>query len=75
MFINLLIISSILIAFSIAGLAISMLIKKSGKFPDTHVGHNKEMKKLGIGCAKTLDVGCHSTEDFPGCSACRSEKF
>lgn len=58
-----------------AGLGIRMLLQKSGEFPDTHVGHNKEMKKLGIGCAKTIDVGCHSTADFPGCGACRSENI
>jgi hypothetical protein len=70
MFLNLLILSIILISISLAGLAIRMLIEKSGKFPDTHVGHNKEMKKLGIGCARTIDVGCHPTDDFPGCAAC-----
>ena len=73
MFINLLIISAILIALSLAGLGIRMLLESSGKFPDTHVGHNKEMRRLGIGCAKTVDVGCHPTDDFPGCSACRKD--
>ena len=70
MFVNLLILSAVLISLSLAGLAIRMLIESSGKFPETHVGHNKEMKKLGIGCARTIDVGCHSTDDFPGCAAC-----
>jgi len=72
MFIKLLLISAVLIGFSMLGLAVRMLLHPSGKFPDTHVGHNKDMKKLGLGCAKTIDVGCHSTADFPGCSACRS---
>ena len=25
------------------------------EFPDSHLGHNKEMKKRGIVCAKTMD--------------------
>jgi hypothetical protein len=72
MFINLLIISAILIGLSMAGLGVRMLLQTSGRFPETHVGHNKEMRKLGIGCAKTIDVGCNPTDDFPGCSSCRT---
>ncbi|MBM3420495.1 MAG: hypothetical protein FJY11_05100 [Bacteroidetes bacterium] len=74
MFFNILIISAILIAFALAGLGIRLLLEPSGKFPDTHVGHNKEMKKLGIGCAKNIDVGCHPVGDFPGCQACGSKE-
>ena len=44
------IIVSLLLAFSFVGLAIGVLVK--GKFPETHVGRNAEMKKLGITCAK-----------------------
>lgn len=37
------------------GLAISMLIKKGGKFPNTHIGSNKYMKSNGVTCAQTFD--------------------
>lgn len=44
-----------LISVAFFGLAIQIVLKKNGKFPDTHVGHNREMKKRGIVCAKTFD--------------------
>jgi len=49
------ILAIIIIAIAFAGLAITLLIKKKGQFPETHVGHNIEMKKKGIVCAKTQD--------------------
>ena len=44
------IIVSLLVALAVIGLAIGVIVK--GKFPETHAGHNAEMKKLGITCAK-----------------------
>ncbi|GET30887.1 hypothetical protein [Prolixibacter sp. SD074] len=44
-----------LVSLAIFGLAIQIVLKKNGKFPDTHVGHNREMKKRGIVCAQTFD--------------------
>lgn len=45
----------ILIGVAVAGLAIRIIIVRGGRFPDTHVGHNKEMRKRGIVCAKAFD--------------------
>lgn len=53
MFLNLLILSVILVAFAFIGLAINILFKKDGKFPETGIGHNPEMTKRGLKCAKT----------------------
>ncbi|MBN2742339.1 MAG: hypothetical protein JXR39_00430 [Marinilabiliaceae bacterium] len=36
-------------------LAIRILIRKNGKFPNLHIGSNKEMSKRGIYCATTQD--------------------
>jgi len=44
-----------LVSLAIFGLAIQIVLKKNGKFPDTHIGHNREMKKRGIYCAQTID--------------------
>jgi hypothetical protein len=44
-----------LVSLAFFGLALQIVLKKNGKFPDTHVGHNREMKKRGIVCAKTFD--------------------
>lgn len=39
----------------VVGLAIQILFKKGGKFPDTHIGSNKYMKANGVTCAQTFD--------------------
>ena len=70
MFIKLLILSSVLILISVAALGIRMLVLKGGRFPQTHVGQNKEMRKRGIKCAQNIDVGCNPSDKFPGCSTC-----
>ena len=70
MFLKLLFITVLLLAASFAGLAISLLIKKNGIFPNTHISQNKAMKSRGISCAQHNDVGCHPTDDYPGCSTC-----
>lgn len=45
----------ILLGIALIGLGITMLIKKNGKFPETHIGKNKAMKERGINCANTTD--------------------
>jgi multisubunit Na+/H+ antiporter MnhC subunit len=51
------IITAILIGLSMLLLGTQILLKKKGKFPETHVGHNKDMRKLGISCAKCENAG------------------
>ncbi len=48
--------SLIIVAISMAFLAIKILLKKNGRFPDTHVGHNAAMRKRGITCVQTMDA-------------------
>jgi hypothetical protein len=48
-------ITALLVGIAFIGLGITILIKKNGKFPETHIGKNKEMKKRGIHCANTTD--------------------
>lgn len=45
----------LIIAISIALLAIKVIIKKNGRFPNTHVGGNKEMRRRGIKCVQSQD--------------------
>ena len=45
----------VLVAIAIAGLAITILLKKGGKFPNTHVSGNKYLKQKGIYCSQTQD--------------------
>lgn len=55
MFIIVLVISIILIGLSLIGLGISILVKKGGKFPETHIGKSRAMKDKGITCVNTTD--------------------
>ncbi len=45
----------LIIAISVALLSITIIIKKNGKFPNIHIGGNKEMRKRGIKCAQSQD--------------------
>ncbi|MFC0876061.1 hypothetical protein ACE01N_05685 [Saccharicrinis sp. FJH2] len=44
-----------LVAIAFLLLGINVLFKKKGKFPNFHIGGNKEMAKRGIYCATTND--------------------
>lgn len=50
-----LLLTLLIIAISFVLLAITIIIKKNGKFPNTHVGGNKYLRKRGIGCAQSQD--------------------
>ncbi len=63
-------ITVVLVAIALVGLAVGVLIK--GKFPDTHVGHNPDMKKLGISCAKNEASLCQGRKESGGCEGCCS---
>ena len=45
----------LIIAISIALLAIKIILEKNGRFPNTHICGNKEMRKRGIGSAQDQD--------------------
>jgi hypothetical protein len=70
MFIKLIIISLVLVALAMAFLGIRILLKSNGRFPDTHVGHNREMQKRGIKCARETDTGCVPSDITGGCMTC-----
>jgi hypothetical protein len=52
--IKVLFLTVVLVIISVIGLAFNLIFRKHD-FPETHVGHNKEMKKKGISCVKTFD--------------------
>jgi hypothetical protein len=70
MFLKLLIISIFFMILVFAGLGIRMLLKPGGRFPDTHISHNAEMKKRGITCAQKTDVGCTPSDENSSCCSC-----
>lgn len=70
MFVKILLLSLIFLAIAAVAFGIRMIIRPKGRFPELHISGNEEMAKRGISCATRTDIGCHSTEGFPGCAAC-----
>ncbi len=61
--IKVLLISIVLIAISFILLGVrvlfeKLLFNKAGKFPITAIGHNPQMKKIGVTCAKHDEKKC-----------------
>ena len=46
------IISIILLGIGVFGMCFNIIFRKDGKFPDSEISHNKELKKKGLMCAK-----------------------
>jgi hypothetical protein len=67
MFLKLLIISAILLGISFIGLAFRTLFVREGQFPETSIGKNEEMQKLGITCARHDELNCHHVNGTGGC--------
>ncbi len=44
-----------LLGVGMLGMAIQILLKKGGKFPNIHVGGNAHLKREGVHCATTQD--------------------
>jgi len=51
---EIILLASALIGLAFIGLAFNIIFRKK-PFPDTHISHNKNMRKLGIVCAQTMD--------------------
>ncbi len=52
--IKVLLLSLLLVGIAFLGIGFNIVFRRK-KFPDTHIGGNKEMQKRGIYCAKTTD--------------------
>lgn len=37
-------------------MAVTILVKKDGKFPDGEISHNRELRRRGIVCAKEEEM-------------------
>ena len=78
---ELLIASLILIALCVFGLCFNIIFRKDGKFPETEIENNMEMRKRGIKCAKEEEIricgkkdkdGNTVSCDEGGCGSCAS---
>jgi hypothetical protein len=67
-FLPLLFVISVLMGLSLLGLGLQTFFSSKKKFPETHIGHNKEMRKRGIYCSKTqqkmIDKGIMKGQNF-----------
>ena len=73
----------ILVGLCVFGLCFNIIFRKDGKFPETEIENNKEMRKRGIKCAKEEEMklwgkkgadgnsGC----DDGGCGSCSSREI
>ena len=73
----------VLVGLCVVGLCFNIIFRKDGKFPETEIENNKEMRKRGIKCAKEEEMklwgkkgadgnsGC----DEGGCGSCSSREI
>ncbi len=45
----------VLVGFGVLGMCFNIIFRKNGQFPQTDVGSNENMKKLGIRCMREED--------------------
>lgn len=72
--------SVILVSLCVFGLCFNIIFRKDGKFPETEIENNREMRKRGIKCAKEEEIklwGKKNPDGTPvcddgGCSSCSS---
>ena len=60
----------VFIGLSVFGLCFNIIFRKNGKFPETEISRNKEMRKLGIKCAKEDEMNLWGRKrggQTPGC--------
>ena len=72
MFLEILIISIVLISLSMMGMMLNILVRKKGRFPEFRVGHNRAMRQKGISCVKHDEIRCHNErlKQNQGCAGC-----
>ena len=71
----------LLVGLCIVGLCFNIIFRKDGKFPETEIENNREMRKRGIKCAKEDEIkmwGRKGPDGKPecgegGCSSCGSD--
>lgn len=56
MFLTVLLASLVIVSLAFLGLGLNIFFRKNGKFPDSEVGTNPNMKKMGLTCAKQDEI-------------------
>ena len=61
----------VFVGLSVFGLCFNIIFRKNGRFPETEISRNKEIRKLGIKCAKEDELkmwGKRNGKSAPTCS-------
>ena len=78
---EILIAAVLIIALCVFGMCFNIIFRKNGKFPETEIENNVQMRKRGIKCAKEEEMrlwGPKKADGTPecsegGCSSCGSD--
>jgi len=72
MFLKLIILSLVIIAFSLLAMSFRIIFSRRAKFPVIEIGKNPQMKKLGIRCPRTEEalISKGKPSDYAGCVNC-----
>ncbi len=73
----------LLVALCVLGLCFNIIFRKDGKFPETEIENNREMRKRGIKCAKEEEMKIWGKKgdngapecDDSGCGSCSSREI
>lgn len=76
MFIELLLLVLGLMSLAVLAMGFNVFFRKNKKFPQSSIGGNKEMRNLGLKCARHEEIKCRRDVDRSpatesvGCSDC-----
>jgi len=63
----------ILIGLCVIGLCFNIIFRKDGKFPETEIENNVQMKKLGIKCAKAEEMALWGKKNKNNTASCNGD--
>ncbi|MEE4196813.1 MAG: hypothetical protein V2I54_04155 [Bacteroidales bacterium] len=74
MFIELFFLVAGLMVIAFVAMGFNVFFRRNKKFPETSVGKNKDMRKLGLSCARHEEIRCRREIDklagTSGCAGC-----
>ena len=73
MFLQLIILTTVLLTIMMLFMGIRILLKKNGKFPNSSIEANPALRKMGITCPKAEEIRCFKglkEGDMSACAGC-----
>lgn len=53
----------IILGIGVIGMCFNIIFRKNGKFPETEISHNENMRKMGIKCMREQDEEIFSKKE------------